>query len=209
MHDIPLNFVYNNPTITQLASFLHKILSGQEVDKDAEHIARLAQMAAMLTKYASTFPKPSWHGSTYTNGDCSGKGPSQETILITGTTGRLGSHLLSQILERPGIVHVYALNRGAPEDCANMEKRHREVFRAWGLDEHVLSSGRVTFLSGDLSKPRFNLNQETFEQVRNLIAQCSQSSVANSGYSCAVRSRRSFRTVRVFNGFTEPDRWII
>ncbi|EJF55523.1 hypothetical protein DICSQDRAFT_130570, partial [Dichomitus squalens LYAD-421 SS1] len=55
---------------------------------------------------------------------------------------------------------------GAPGDSAALEKRHHEVFRPWNLDEHVLDGGRATFLSGDLSKPGFNLDQRTFEQLR-------------------------------------------
>ncbi|TBU53497.1 acetyl-CoA synthetase-like protein [Dichomitus squalens] len=163
VHDIPLNFVYNNPSITQLAFFLLRILSGTAVGKEEERASRLTQMESMLSKYSSTFPKPSWRGSSSNR---TGHGPSQETILITGTTGRLGSQLLTRILAEPEVVHVYALNRGVPGDSATLEKRHREVFRAWNLDEHVLDGGRVTFLSGDLSKPGFNLDQRTFEQLR-------------------------------------------
>ena len=142
------------------------------MDKDAERASRLGQMDVILTKYSSSFPKPRWSRTSSGNGSADGPGnaPHQETILITGTTGRLGSQLLTRILAKPEVVHVYALNRGTPEDSTTLEERHRKVFRAWGLDEHVLSGEKVTFLAGDLSKPQFNLDQETFERVSNPYA---------------------------------------
>ena len=99
MKDVLLDFSYNHPIMTQLASFVHRVLSGQAVDMDAEGVARMVQMAAILTKYASTFPKPSWCRSVSTDGDSFGEGPPQQIMLIRRNAGCLGPHLLSQVFE--------------------------------------------------------------------------------------------------------------
>ena len=171
VHDIPLNFVYNHPTVMQLATFLIGVLTGRAAnDKDAARAARLAQMDTMLHKYASAFPTPAWRSAPQQNG--SARGPFQETVLVTGTTGRLGSQLLARMLADPAVAQVYTLNRGAltTSNVAKLEERHREVFRLWGLDERLLDDGKVTFLSGDLLKPGFGLDQGTVVKVSAILS---------------------------------------
>ncbi len=161
VHDIPSNFVYTNPTIATLANFLMGIISGKGVEKDAECAARIAQMENMLNKYSAEFKKPQW---TSSQAESTRTG---ETMLITGTTGRLGSHLLSQMLHNPEVVRVYALNRGAPGDSAKVQERQAEAFKMWGLDESLLAS-KVSFHTADLTLPYFGLDEATFVEVSRL-----------------------------------------
>ncbi|KAI0685536.1 acetyl-CoA synthetase-like protein [Cerioporus squamosus] len=155
IHDIPLNFVYTNPTIAALATFLQGVLSGKGVDKEAERAARIAQMETLLNKYSAEFKKPQWTSSQ------AGSTSSAETVLITGTTGRLGSHLLSHLLQNPEVVRVYALNRGSPGDSAKVQERQTAAFKMWGLNETMLAS-KVSFHTADLSLPYFGLDEATF-----------------------------------------------
>ncbi|RPD70255.1 acetyl-CoA synthetase-like protein [Lentinus tigrinus ALCF2SS1-7] len=162
IHDVPLNFVYTNPTISALATYVQRILSGRGVDKEAERAARIAQMEALLDKYSAEFKKSQWTSSRV------GSAKSEETVLITGTTGRLGSHLLSQMLQKPEVVRVYALNRGTPEDSTTLKERQAEAFKTWGLDENLLSS-KVSFHHADLSFPNFRLDEATFAEIRGSV----------------------------------------
>ncbi|KAI0681684.1 male sterility protein-domain-containing protein [Cerioporus squamosus] len=111
------------------------------------------------------------NGKGHTNGNGHANGHGLETVLVTGTTGRLGSHLLAQLLERMDVARVYALNRGAPGSEESLEKRNRAAFRQWGLDESLLDSGRVSFHPADLSKPNFDLGEPLYEEMRNSVTQ--------------------------------------
>ncbi|KAI0718411.1 acetyl-CoA synthetase-like protein [Cerioporus squamosus] len=162
VHDIPSNFVYTNPTIAALANFLQGIISGKGVDKDAERAVRIAQMENTLNKYSAEFKRPQWTSSQ------AGSTRSGETVLITGTTGRLGSHLLSQMLQKPEVVRVYALNRGAPGHAAKVQERQAEAFKTWGLDESLLAS-KVSFHTADLTLPYFDLDEATFVEMRESV----------------------------------------
>ena len=181
VHAIPSTFVYSNPTINALAAYLSGMISGKAVDKDAERAAAIDRMRTLLDKYShgleARFPEKETAKLTngYVNGHANGNGNSNgngyanghglETVLVTGTTGRLGSHLLAQLLERMDVARVYALNRGAPGSEEALGKRSRAAFRQWGLDESLLDSGRVSFHPADLLKPHFDLGPALYDEV--------------------------------------------
>ncbi|KAI0369579.1 acetyl-CoA synthetase-like protein [Pilatotrama ljubarskyi] len=167
-HDVPLNFVYFNPTIASLGAFLSGLLSGQAIDKNAERAARLAQMQDLVRKYTAKWPTPRW--SSTTSGDAKAAPAKQlQAVLTTGTTGRLGSHLLAQLLQKPEVERVYALNREPTGDPSKLEARQREAFKTWGLDEDLLSSAKVSFHPADLTKSSFGLNERTFTEMRDSV----------------------------------------
>ena len=130
-------------------------------DSDLPHMvptpARFAKlMEAMADKYSQNFPahKP-----------ISGTPAAQsidEVVLVSGTTGRLGAHLLAQLLEKQSVKKVYAINRPAKED---VRERQRNVFKSWELDESLLESDRAIFLEADFAKPFFGIGEELYNQV--------------------------------------------
>jgi len=72
-----------------------------------------------------------------------------DVVLVTGTTGRLGSQLLAALATRPDVKTVYALNRAPASD---IEERQRKAFESWGLDPEILHSGKIILLTADLAK---------------------------------------------------------
>ncbi|KAJ7810002.1 hypothetical protein B0H14DRAFT_3480930 [Mycena olivaceomarginata] len=71
-----------------------------------------------------------------------------ETVLITGTTGALGSHTLAFLLTLPEISTVYALNRPG----ANVVERQQASFAKHGIDAEFVSSPKLRILESDLTK---------------------------------------------------------
>ena len=87
-----------------------------------------------------------------------------QTVLVTGTTGRLGSHLLAQLLMRQDVAHVYALNH-AGHTGRSISDRSREAFATWGLDEGLLEGDKLSLTEADLSKPLFGIGEDSYEEV--------------------------------------------
>ncbi|KAI9058630.1 acetyl-CoA synthetase-like protein [Trametes sanguinea] len=162
-HNVPLNFVYANPTIAALSTYLAGLVSGKGVDQRAQYAKRLEEMKELVAKYTKDWPEPQW--KTASNGHAK-PAASGETIVLTGTTGRVGSHLLSQMLQNPEIARVYALNREPTGDPANLAERQRKAFKTWGLDPDLLSSEKLLFHPTDLDKPRFGLSEETYAEIQ-------------------------------------------
>lgn len=125
-------------------------------------------MKTLLEKYSANFPSSRWSLNS-SHKDVESENQPQ-TILITGTTGRLGSHLLSQLLHKSEIVRVYALNRGTGGElgAAKLEMKQREAFKMWKLDDGVLSSAKVSFHVADLNKPYLGLDEKTYDEVCKL-----------------------------------------
>ncbi|EMD35494.1 hypothetical protein CERSUDRAFT_157295 [Gelatoporia subvermispora B] len=161
---VPLNFVYSNPTIGALSSFVWSLFSeGQPGSAEAQLEAKARAMSAMVEKYSKDFgrlAKPTQNGFHVDDG---------QTYLVTGTTGRLGCHLLSQLLQDPKVAKVYGLNRGAPGSEAKLAERQKNAFILWGLDASLLSSSKLTLLACDYPKPLLGLNEGTYREIQNSV----------------------------------------
>jgi hypothetical protein len=126
--------------------------SSAEDDKDAKRAAML-MLVERYTKSISAFEAP----LTPLKPECA-------AVLVTGTTGGLGSSLLAALLDSPTVTTVYALNRPS----ANGEvlgERQRRSFITRGLKETLLDSGKLILLEADLSEPSLGLPSRVLEKV--------------------------------------------
>ncbi|CAM3737352.1 non-ribosomal peptide synthetase [Smaragdicoccus niigatensis] len=82
-------------------------------------------------------------------------------VLLTGATGFLGAHLLSELLSRPGTV-IWCLVR-APHDAAAADRVH-DVLKARGLWEERFAP-RIVAIAADLGKPKFGLSDSDYEHL--------------------------------------------
>lgn len=88
-----------------------------------------------------------------------------KTILLTGSTGSVGSHMLARLLKDDRAVKVYAFMRKQPAgDSVNME-RQTAAFVSRGLDTELLKSSKLVLLGGDLTAPNLGLSEEVYNQL--------------------------------------------
>ncbi|KAJ7153225.1 hypothetical protein C8R46DRAFT_1357140 [Mycena filopes] len=150
---IPDDFVYAQPTIRLLGDYLSQVVSGS-LFSAADLPRRVAAMEKMVLKYTQGFPAGP-------PGSKSLSGPRQEAVLVTGTTGALGSYILAHLLALPEISTVYALNRrGAP-----LRERQQAAFVNSGIDVELLNSPKLHLLEGDLAAPDFGLDEDTLTEM--------------------------------------------
>ncbi|KAI2467247.1 L-aminoadipate-semialdehyde dehydrogenase [Annulohypoxylon bovei var. microspora] len=145
------NVCFEYPSPRQLASHLHSLRTGEELPDTDE----IALMSDLIEKY-SDFPQ-------FVAG---GKQPNGEVILLTGTTGSLGAHILSQVVSLPGVEKVYCLVRAkTPEDA------HSRV--VWSLESRDLFSEavmeKVVCLPGDFSQGSLGLDPSTLDTLRSSL----------------------------------------
>lgn len=80
---------------------------------------------------------------------------SKATVLLTGSTGSLGSYLLHALLSSSNMLKIYCFNRHL--SAANRQAKEnatRGLISKW--DE------RVVFIHGDLSQPSLGLREEQY-----------------------------------------------
>ncbi|CAK5275098.1 unnamed protein product [Mycena citricolor] len=149
---ISQDIVYSHPTIESLAAALSALASGTLV----EAVDHKSAVEEMIAKY-----------SVGLNGTLRAKTRPEggEVVLLTGSTGGLGSHLLEILLKDPTIRRVYALNRH--NSHATSASRQSAAFLDRGLDAKLLlDSERLVFLEGTAA----DLDESTFETLRNELS---------------------------------------
>ncbi|KAJ7618755.1 male sterility protein-domain-containing protein [Roridomyces roridus] len=149
-------FVYSHPTIRRLAEYITALASGSSSAPDQS--CSTSDMEAMAMKYTQDFPQPvaaAAHASL-----------TGEAILVTGTTGALGSHILAHLLSLPEVSVVYALNRAG----TNLEVRQRGAFEMYGLDVELLRSAKLCLLEGNPADTTdFGLTLDTFNELKERV----------------------------------------
>lgn len=140
--DVALSTVYQNPTVSQLAAVIFGQTHQEEEQEMMENLLAafkgsiqqipIPENTAALTKIA--------------------RGPTN--ILVTGTTGTVGTHLLRALLDDSSVGHIFCLNRRDDGGRASQI----ESFTAAGFDVTQLGDNdRVTFLKADLQAPSLGL----------------------------------------------------
>ncbi|GBE77884.1 acetyl-CoA synthetase-like protein [Sparassis crispa] len=164
IHDIPHNLVYMHPSIRSLSDFVfHMASTGKKASIVSQVEMKAKEMHDLVKKYAATisFAKR-FYGKDLAVGEA-------QTFLVTGTTGRLGCHLLSQLLQRPDVVKVYALNRDSQGSDAALRARQQEAFQTWGLDVGLLDSKKLTLIASELPKQYLGLSKERYDEIRDSV----------------------------------------
>jgi thioester reductase-like protein len=87
-----------------------------------------------------------------------------ERLLITGTTGFLGSHVTHALLLEGH--HVVALARGSADQSA--EQRVRRILDQINPNVHR-HAGRLEVIEGDISRPRLGLDAESYQQLAGSV----------------------------------------
>ncbi|KAI1416078.1 acetyl-CoA synthetase-like protein [Hypoxylon sp. FL1857] len=102
-HSLRTNVVYDAGSIAKLARLLFALRTGEKLDnaqpKDEDEIAYMEKIIDDYSKFQPRTP---------------GRLPIPErgVVILTGATGALGTHLLSQLLDDPRVERVYCLVRG-------------------------------------------------------------------------------------------------
>ncbi|KAG2335837.1 hypothetical protein BDR05DRAFT_920591 [Suillus weaverae] len=129
--------------------------------RSASELHQVSEMRSLVAKYTSGFKSPkTLLPSSLSPRDC--------VVLITGTTGVVGAHLLECLLHVPQITRIFLLNRTKP-GTPNMVERHQEIFQAQSLDPTGLETDKVVYLEGTLDKDYFGLSADTFNEMTRIV----------------------------------------
>jgi thioester reductase-like protein len=136
--DLPLKLLFTSPTVAALAEALREEAAGT----DGAAALMEAEDDAVLPAAITPAGPPRVGRAT--------------TVLLTGATGFLGSHLLAELLA-VGTEQVICLIRGA--DLAQGTGRLREALAGYSLDADF---SRVAVVTGDLGAPALGLSDAAF-----------------------------------------------
>ncbi|KAH7146770.1 male sterility protein-domain-containing protein [Dactylonectria estremocensis] len=139
--NMTIGVLYANPTLTGLSAQVDRLRSGQAVTVDK----------VVNTAYAKSFDE------LVETLDANGA-----TFFLTGATGFLGAYLVKDIMDREKtklIAHI----RGV-KDLDSAKNRLTRSLKGYGLWQDSWTD-RITYVLGDLSKPRLSLDDASWKHV--------------------------------------------
>ncbi|KAK3319499.1 hypothetical protein B0T19DRAFT_268473 [Cercophora scortea] len=154
---IATRVIYGNPTPKRLAEYLYSVVKkgGQDVlNGSARAVDETQTMQSLVDKYTANLPsqKPSKPAPRDTD----------QTILITGTTGALGSYLLDLALHSPNLSHIICLNRSE-------NSQHRQLKSSAERGLSTTFSPKTTFLQADMSRSDLGLRPNTYNKLLSSV----------------------------------------
>lgn len=152
--NVTASSIYSNPTVMQLSEAL-----SQSVNRSDGRLAvpqtREEKLDAMVRKYTKDMVRRKATATMV-------KRPSKHTVIITGSTGSLGSHILEHLLRDQTVEKVYCLNRSE-----NAEARQKETFRQH--HDSLTNFSKSVFLKTDFGKDKFGLSDETYSHLLSTV----------------------------------------
>ncbi|PYH41592.1 NRPS-like enzyme [Aspergillus saccharolyticus JOP 1030-1] len=140
--------VYQAGSVQALADRLSRHLSGNESIQDNKSGAKWTRADRLIHSV--------WNHARHL-------GQGGITVVLTGSTGDLGSHLLHQLLQVPTVAEIYCLNRGS--DAVDRQVTN---FRERGLSDGWLrDTSRVHFWQIGLGDELLGLSPAQYDYLRN------------------------------------------
>jgi hypothetical protein len=153
---VPFDLVYAYPNIAALTNFACQAVTAKRHGVIPQP-SKKAQLLALVEKYSKDFPIHRGTISAGAEGD-------SHVVILTGTTGGLGSALLDELFASKSVRKIYALNRRSSKE-QSLEERQKAILLDRGLNSDLLFSEKVSLLEVDISLPTFGLDEQTFEEV--------------------------------------------
>lgn len=144
------NTVYTYPTIDRLTNYLVGLVADPNWTEDVK--SHVDQIETMIAQYSNPWPT------------VDGNSEPGMVVLLTGSTGNIGSHILEALLREPRILRIYTFNRPSSRQVSLLD-RHRDRFEDKGFDKALLSSEKLVFLEGDASQDCLGVPPLIFNEV--------------------------------------------
>ncbi|KAJ7052224.1 putative aminoadipate reductase [Mycena amicta] len=144
-----------DPAELGLANAIEGLVAGK-VSGDADPKALVEAMIAKYSEGLDVLP-PSEQRVPSSGG---------AVILLTGSTGGLGSHILDILLRHSSVQRVYAFNRPSR---TSISQRQEAAFRDRALDVGLLGSSKLVYLQGDSAREDLGLSEQVFDELKKTV----------------------------------------
>ncbi|SCO30859.1 related to nonribosomal peptide synthetase [Fusarium fujikuroi] len=157
-HECTAESLYKFPTIRKLVDNLSQPAPSDDTSSDQESgvkPSREENMSRLIHKYTAVL-------------GISRATPSESklTVVLTGSTGHLGSYILSSLLDRKDIGTIYCLNRSA-----DAETKQKKRFQSMGLGFHDSFSDTIEFIHCDFNHNMLGISADKFDEIRTSMTQ--------------------------------------
>ncbi|KIW17956.1 hypothetical protein PV08_05151 [Exophiala spinifera] len=151
--------LYSVPTVAKISTYVLDIIENSGTnrvdpnDRDIKDIGTTIQ--DLVEKYIKDIPKRS-----LSLPDRLGR----RTVLITGSTGYLGSYVLHHLIQDVTITHIYCLNRSG-----DAFSKACQSFVEKSLDFSRSAQAKVTFWQSSFGEKQLGLSDEQYDTLRGAV----------------------------------------
>ncbi|KAF7946079.1 uncharacterized protein EAE97_005117 [Botrytis byssoidea] len=157
--ELEITTLYTNPSVASLTAAIIRLSSLHESSKASSIGSRQQVINDSLAEYKTTLNCANANGAQ-SNGVNGVHDENKKSVILTGSTGALGSYILETLLQTSSVAHIFCLNRVVGKEL-QMERS-----QAHGLPTEF-SEDRVTFLHADLSQESFGLDPVLFAKIKS------------------------------------------
>ncbi|KAI1504530.1 hypothetical protein F5X99DRAFT_371308 [Biscogniauxia marginata] len=143
--------LYSATTIRRMAEALAALVAENgRFDEIVSSTSHEQQVEELVAKFESELPRS--NKNKHVPAGCT-----KQTIILTGSTGSLGSYILSSLLARKDVKKVYCLNRSE-----NAREKQENLLKSRSLPDLSTQDGRVVFIQARLSEPKLGLSEDQY-----------------------------------------------
>jgi acyl-CoA synthetase (AMP-forming)/AMP-acid ligase II len=143
--------IYQYPSIGQLSIIFKDFLNFRKIPSGRTADARISIMENVVRTYTRDLPKRSEHNA-------SSPQESDFCVAITGSTGTLGTYILSALVTKESITRIYCLNRNP-----TAQQEQESLLLSRGVPQHYLS--KLHFRTVSISQQRLGLSIDDYDQL--------------------------------------------
>ena len=155
-HSLAPSTIYTHPTIVKLTQEIIRLAEEARASTEVDEKMRVERMSVMLQKHST--------GMIAQEKQLSARNTKRpQTVLLTGSTGALGSYLLERLYICESITRIYCLNR-SPD--SKQQQDRAMASRGLTLPSHM---NHVVFLTSDMSKSDLGLEHSIYSEIINNV----------------------------------------
>jgi hypothetical protein len=152
---ITLSTIFENPSICQLAGVLEPTLVCSKSKNTPMTFDQIIKK--MISKLEFEFQI--WAPRVFNSADPPISNET-ETVLLTGSTGSMGTALLEALSYSSRVTKIYALVRGP-----NHSNRLKQSLERRGIDPSILDKGNIEVLNFNMQDPLLGLDTESYHKL--------------------------------------------
>ncbi|KAK7743323.1 putative NRPS-like protein biosynthetic cluster [Diatrype stigma] len=152
---ISTRIVYENPSIKVLANAVLAHLNSTGASSTpggGAALSRVQKMERMVDKYTHNLPPPQEHENSESSG---------VHVILTGSTGTLGTQILVKLLSDPEVASILCLDRSA-----DAKERIMRSLASWSPPP-AIDTSRVSFDQADYGKAGWGLSPSLTSKLRD------------------------------------------
>ncbi|KAF2966875.1 hypothetical protein GQX73_g6718 [Xylaria multiplex] len=145
--------IYKDPTLERIADAVSNVLSSARIGEGRDVQVSRNTLDQMLQTYEQKLR------AVIDNGPKNSIGSAQDghTVILTGSTGSVGSYILATLIARKDVRKIFCLNRGS-----DASKKQVASFRARGLPGLDVDDGRVVYLRATTHEANLGLPDDEY-----------------------------------------------